>query len=201
VRIDRFRVGGVVHYHVRAAEAPPRDHHDLHRLPRFLFLGAGLLTLLTLATLVWRQHDLLARAAWLLAGAPRSRARVAGIDNVPGTGAVVLLTSRDDAEAIRLVRSGTDRHAVVLDGEADGLDAGLERLVREERVAVVAASSHPGARLGEFVRRAQAAGAQVVPVVVDPDANGSLRSVEFRPSLGPVESLPGVEAVFDRARG
>ena len=45
VSVSRYHIAGVAHYDLVFAGAKPDTDYDLHRLPRFLFLGAAALTL------------------------------------------------------------------------------------------------------------------------------------------------------------
>ena len=51
--VTRYELAGVAHYDIRPAGAPPHPDYDQRHLPRFLFVGAALMTLLTLLVL-WR---------------------------------------------------------------------------------------------------------------------------------------------------
>ena len=62
VAVSRFVLHGVEHLDIRSADDPLEPDYDAAHLPRFLFMGAGLMTLLTLLVLMWRLPDLPSRA-------------------------------------------------------------------------------------------------------------------------------------------
>jgi MFS family permease len=105
----RYRLGGVTHHRLRKATDPPQPVFDLSRLPRLLFAGGGLMTLLTLL-LLWRLlPDLFLRTFLWLHIMRRCRLEVADMDRLPGSGPVILVTNAADAESCLQVLAGTDR--------------------------------------------------------------------------------------------
>jgi MFS family permease len=105
----RYKLGGVTHHRLRRAGEPQRPVYDNSRLPRLLFAGAGLMTLLTLL-LLWRLlPDLFLRSRLWLYVYRRCRLEVAGINHVSGDGPVILATNAADAGSCLQVLAATDR--------------------------------------------------------------------------------------------
>lgn len=115
VIVSHYRVGSVDHYAVRSADASPPAHYDARALPRFLFLGAGLMTFGVLLVLWRRVPDLPKRATSLLRSMFGKRLLLNGLAHVPGDQPVVLLVESGDAAAIRAIRSAIDRYVVVFE--------------------------------------------------------------------------------------
>ena len=109
VAITRYTLNRVKHYDIRRAGEPIEPDYDLSQLPRYLFLGAGLMTLGTLLILFWRLPDLVRRAGWLLRSFGRNRAVVGGLSNLPGSGPLILATNSPERAARRAIRSAADR--------------------------------------------------------------------------------------------
>jgi MFS family permease len=119
VIVDRYQLGGITHHRLRRADEPRRPVYDKHGLPRLFFLGAGLMTLVTLLIL-WRQlPDLFVRTWLWLRALPDYRLEVAGMLHLPGTGPVLLATNACGAQACREVHAATDRntHFVLTEGD------------------------------------------------------------------------------------
>jgi MFS family permease len=170
VIVTHYQVGGVTHHRLRPADKPQEPVYDQHRLPQLFFLGAGLMTFLTLLIL-WRQlPDLFVRTWLWLRALPDYRLEVAGMDHLPGNGPVVLATNAWGAEACREVHAATDRTTHFVLTEADG-PAAWEKaatraavvLGRGEVVGLPVVEGEPGADLvlGGFAHQASA---PVLPV-------------------------------------
>jgi MFS family permease len=98
------------HYLVRLPNEKPERVYDRSHLPRYLFIGAGVMALLTLGLLWWQMPDLFARAGWVLraAGVTR-RLHAVGTHFLPAEGPVVLVTNCRDETARRNVVAATER--------------------------------------------------------------------------------------------
>jgi MFS family permease len=104
-----YRLGKATHHRLRREGEELKPVYDNSRLPRLLFLGAGLMTLVTLLIL-WRQMpDLLLRTLIWLRTAPRYRLVISGMQHLPTDGPVILVTNAPSAEACLHVLSATDR--------------------------------------------------------------------------------------------
>ncbi|HVK15286.1 MAG TPA: MFS transporter [Gemmataceae bacterium] len=114
--VSKATVRGVEHYYLRPAEKDAKAHYDAQNLPRFLFLGAGLMTFGVFLLLWHRVRDLPERARTLVFG-PRFVPE--GLSRVPGDGPVVLVIESADPGVIRAVRSAVDRTVAVFEPKAD----------------------------------------------------------------------------------
>ena len=110
VVVSRYTLGDRTHYVIRPAEQPARGKYDERPLPRFLFVGAGLMTLGVLLILWRRVRDLPARAVTLLRSLVGPRYIPEGLVTVPGDGPVVLLIEPAPPSAVRAIRAGVDRY-------------------------------------------------------------------------------------------
>ena len=164
VIVSHYRVGDVDHYAVRPAGTPPATHYDARALPRFLFLGAGLMTFGVLLILWRRVPDLPMRAVNLFRATYRKRFVLDGLAQVPGDKPVVLWVETNDPVAIQSIRSAIDRYVVVFEPKVvdDDLRQQARRvLARGDVVAVIQHSpdakalveSLPGLRITVRVER------------------------------------------------
>jgi MFS family permease len=110
---NRYRLGDVTHYVVRPASQAEDPEYDERPLPRYLFVGAGLMTLGVLLVLWRRVRDLPVRAATLVRSLAGKRFVPDGLVNVPGDGPVVLQVARVSPDALRAVRASVDRYVTV----------------------------------------------------------------------------------------
>jgi MFS family permease len=117
-----YRLGKATHHRLRREGEPLRPVYNNSGLPRLLFLGAGLMTLVTLLIL-WRQMpDLLLRTLIWLRTAPRYRLAIDGMHHLPTDGPVILATNAPGVEACLQVLSATDRTTrfLLAPGEGEG---------------------------------------------------------------------------------
>ena len=138
--VSKSTVRGVEHYYLRPAEKDANAHYDAQNLPRFLFLGAGVMTFGVFLILWHRVRDLPQRARTLLFG-PRYIPE--GLARVPGDGPVVLLIESDDPGVIRAARSAVDRHVEMFAPKADvakDVEAAHRVLARGDVVGIVASA-------------------------------------------------------------
>jgi MFS family permease len=140
VVVSHYVLGPVDHYVVRPAGKPMEPEHDARHLPRFLFLGAGIMTFGVLLVLWWRVRDLPLRAAALVRSAAGPRLTPEGLTRLPGDGPVVLLIETTDPAALRAIHSAVDRSVRVFEPKtldpAD-LDAARAVLKRGDVVGVL----------------------------------------------------------------
>jgi MFS family permease len=118
VIVSRYHLGDVDHYVIRPAAQAEDEEYDERPLPKFLFLGAGIMTLGVLLVLWRRVRDLPRRAATLLASLIGSRYVLNGLVNVPGDGPVVLLIDTNDAKALQTLTTAVDRYVHVMEPKA-----------------------------------------------------------------------------------
>src|SRR5207244_8122251 len=94
------------------------DLYDNRELPRFLFFGAGLMTLLVLLMLLRLLPDLWWRMQWVLTSRRKERLRVSGVKYLPGHGGVLLATDAALPETRKAVRWAGDRLVTFLSATA-----------------------------------------------------------------------------------
>src|SRR5262249_39434466 len=111
---------------------PERPPYNQKRLPKLLFLGAGGMTLLTLALLWWQQPDLFLRTRLWLRTVGRVKVETAGMLRLPPDGPALLATDAEGEEARGRVVSAADRvtHFLV---PAEGEQGAPEELLGKGR--------------------------------------------------------------------
>lgn len=148
VIVSRYVLRGVEHFDIRDDDDPLKPAYDAQHLPRFLFIGAGLMTLTTLLVLWIRLPDLMRRAARVWKGLFEHRAVITGIHNIPSSGAVALIT-QSDAENVRgAVLSATDRHTRFVESDAKNVESAVRLMARGGMIGF----SLAGAKGEEFLR-------------------------------------------------
>lgn len=100
----------LVYFRLRAADLPMKAAYDNEDLPRYLFLGAGLMTLGTLVLLCRQLPDFFVRALLWLRTQGRYRLRVVGVHHLPTDGPVILASNCDHFESCLQVVAATDRY-------------------------------------------------------------------------------------------
>jgi hypothetical protein len=133
VVVSRYELRGVEHFDVRKRGDELKPAYDAQNLPRFLFLGAGLMTFVTILILWRRLPDLPVRAWRVLKGLRSGRPIVAGIHHLPGDGPIVLVTTNANPNAHAAILSATDRYARFL----TDVDVAVKMLVRGHMVGAV----------------------------------------------------------------
>lgn len=120
VKVSRYHLRGADHYRLRLAALPLRPAYDNDGLPRYLFIGAALMTMGILVLLCRKLPDFLVRTAYWLRSVRRWRLKVVGTQYVPTHGPVILATNCPHFDAAMQVISGTDRytHFVLLEQSA-----------------------------------------------------------------------------------
>jgi MFS family permease len=140
VKVSRHEMRGVRHYLIRKADQPARKIYDNELLPRYLFFGAGLMTLGILVLLCRKLPDFFVRTLFWLRSIGKYRIRAVGMQNLPTEGPVILATNcKDLIECLQLV-SATDRSTKVVlieDGEAPHDGVVLRLLAERESLIVV----------------------------------------------------------------
>ncbi|MBO0697551.1 MAG: MFS transporter [Zavarzinella sp.] len=140
VVVSHFVIGVVDHYVVRPAAEPMGQAYDARHLPRFLFLGAGVMTFGVLLVLWWRVRDLRLRAAALIRSAAGPRFTPEGLERLPGDGPVVLLIRTTDSAALRAIHAAVDRSVRVFEPKTaapEDLEAARTVLRRGDVVGVL----------------------------------------------------------------
>lgn len=196
VRVSRYTVKGVPHYYVRLqGEDLPRKH-DNRQLPRYLFLGAAAMTLLTLLLLLRLLPDLPQRALWVIKTHGRSKLSVFGTHHMPGYGPVLLLTTGGPTEREHLAL-GSDR-IVRFVGAPEAELAGV--LDRGEVAAVVIDGPGMTANLDKILDAARRDGVAWVPVYCGPEPEDPATPVvAFGPAVPHDWDLPRLQDAIRRA--
>lgn len=120
VILSQYKIGNSVHYDLRRPHEPQEAVYDDRSLPRLLFVGAALMTLVTLLLLSRQMPDLFLRTVLWFHLRGRYRLNLYGSNNLPGDGAVVLMHDADSLEAGLHVLAATDRTARFLLARAKG---------------------------------------------------------------------------------
>jgi MFS family permease len=106
---SKYQLGSVLHYRLRLAGTLQVAAYDNSGLPRLLFAGAGVMTLLTLV-LLWRfLPDLFLRTLLWAHSCGRYSLEVIGVERVPTTGPLLLVTNASSPEECLHVLAATDR--------------------------------------------------------------------------------------------
>jgi MFS family permease len=166
VVVSSYRIGGVDHFRVRGENDELQPAYDAQHLPRFLFLGAGLMTLATLLVLWWRLPDLFTRAARVWRGMFGRRAIVLGIHNIPNDRPTILVTASSDPQALAAIMSASDRYTRFFSGDAIQVEAAARMLERGHMIGIVL----DGPKGEEFLRFiVSRCDAELVPVFAGGD--------------------------------
>jgi len=115
VKVSHYKLEGVDHYVIRPEGKPIEAHYDSRSLPRFLFLGAALMTLGVLLVLWRRVRDLPGRSLTLIRGLVGPRYILEGLSHVPGDGPVILLIDSNQPDALPAIRAAVDRHVTIFE--------------------------------------------------------------------------------------
>src|SRR5262249_56525142 len=83
VAVSHYEIRGVEYYQLRPEGAPLSTEYDEEPLPRYLFLGAAVVSLLILLVLCRQMPDLPARALWVLRSLGQTRLHVVGTYHLP----------------------------------------------------------------------------------------------------------------------
>jgi MFS family permease len=119
--VSTYTLRGVPHFEARPADEPLADAMDNALVPRYLFLGAGAMTLTILIVLCQQLPDFLVRGLLWLRSHGRYRLRVIGESNVPHDGPVILATNCARFHECMQVIAATDRYTrfVLLESASD----------------------------------------------------------------------------------
>jgi MFS family permease len=146
VVVSEYRLRGVEHYKVRAAGQPLKQAYDLERLPLYLFISAGVMTLGILLLLCRQLPDFFVRALLWLRSHGRYRLRVVGLANLPSDGPVILATNCDQFASCMQVVAATDRFTrfVLVEREREERPPWLLRyLARQTGLVALQARAEP----------------------------------------------------------
>jgi MFS family permease len=127
--IAEFEVRGKHTFQVRPAGMPQPAVYDKENLPRYLFLGASLMTLGILVLLCGKLPDFFVRTFFWLRSLRHYQIRAAGMQHLPTRGPVILASNVNTLDASLQLVSATDRSTRVVLLE-EGTLTGGNRLLR-----------------------------------------------------------------------
>jgi len=178
VIVSRSELRGVEHFDIRTHDEALQPSYDAQHLPRFLFLGAGLMTFLTLLILWWRLPDLFKRSRWVLKGMFREHIGIIGVEHLPATGPVVLTTTSSDPDDHSAIQSATDRWTRFF---AFDHDAAAVHQLRKGNIVGVAIDGQKGE---ELLRRvAEQLPITVIHARIEKDGGGKRIVFEENPAM------------------
>ena len=137
VIVSRYVLRGVEHLDVRRQGDELKAAYDARHLPRFLFLGAGLMTLATLLVLWKRLPDLMWRAGTVLRSLKGPHVLMSGGHHLPGDGPIVLALTAHDPLLHATVRSATDRRTRIFGADPLLAETAAEVLRHGDIVGIV----------------------------------------------------------------
>ncbi len=114
VVVSKYRLRNVTHYYVRPESQPLRPVYDNEGLPRYLFIGAALMTLGILFLLRRQLPDFFVRTLFWLRSVGKFQLKAVGMQNLPTSGPVLLATNCDGLENSLQLVSVTDRATMVV---------------------------------------------------------------------------------------
>src|SRR4029450_14006204 len=158
---------------VRSADTPtPKPQYDNEGLPRFLFFGAALMTLIILVLLVRKLPDLFVRTLFWQRALGRFRIRAVNAQNLPPSGPVIPSPNCDRLESALQLVSPTDRATtfILVEETVKRESARLIRTLAERAglVEVPAASTAPEVwTKAKVAARAAIAGGDLLAVTVN----------------------------------
>ncbi len=195
VIVSRYVLRGVEHLDVRGENDPLTVEYDAQHLPRFLFIGAGLMTLATLLVLCQRLPDLPQRSVWVMGNLFGPRVVLSGIQNLPSEGATVLAITNPDPGLHGAIRSATDRYTCFVNDDPSQLELAAFRLSKGAIVGVVLDVE----KGNEFLRLLGARSTiEIVPVFAQRE-NGAF-IVSFGPKLDTFVSMNELQMKIAEAR-
>lgn len=193
VIVSRYVLRGVEHLDIREQGEGLKPAYDAQHLPRFLFIGAGVMTLLTLLVLWWRMPDLPRRARWVVKCITGPRVIIHGVHHVPSTGATVLATTNAEADMHAAIRSATDRSTRFL--QTEPIEA-AERLLERGDIVGIVLDGQKGDDLLRTLARRQAI--RIVPVFAESE-NGA-RLIGLGEPLDGSATIEEIHTAIENAR-
>jgi MFS family permease len=114
VRVSKYQQRDVWHYNIRLEGQPLKKIYDNEILPRYLFIGAALMTTGILILLCRKLPDFFVRAVFWFKTLGKFRLRAVGMVNLPTEGPVILVTNCQDMQSALQMVSATDRTTKVI---------------------------------------------------------------------------------------
>jgi MFS family permease len=138
VIVSRYDRSGARHYVIRKEGQPLRKIYDEEILPRYLFLGAALMTLGILILLLRKLPDFFVRTVFWLKSIGKYRIKAVGMQHLPTEGPVILVTNCENLTGCLQLISATDRTTkVVLVEGPQALDNGALLIAMARRVNLI----------------------------------------------------------------
>jgi MFS family permease len=109
VVVSEYTLGNVHRFRIRRADVPLSTVYDNRGLPRYLFIGAALMTLGILVLLLRKLPDFFVRTLFWMRSLGKYRIKAVNMHNLPTNGPVILATNSDRLESALEVVSVTDR--------------------------------------------------------------------------------------------
>lgn len=195
VIVSGFTLHGVQHFTVRTVGEPLERVYDQSHLPKYLFVGAGAMALVTLMLLRAQMPDLTDRMIWVLRSLRQTRMHVVGTANLPGDGPVVLVTNCRDATECRNVVSATDRYVKIVAEKMT--DAQFVRTAqRVHDGTIIALAGEADAMLAVLQKHVPA---MYLPVYFGPGPDGKTPRVAFGTPLPDGATATDLVAGLDAA--
>lgn len=206
----------VHHFNIRAANQPLRPVYNNQGLPRYLFIGAALMTL-GILVLLWRKlPDFFTRTLYWVKSVGKFQLKAVGMHNLPTNGPVLLATNCDRLENSLQLISVTDRFTTVVVPHPAASDGnGLLRQAAQRTNLVLVNGPGADAWKEAYARaRAALANGDMLAVGVDGEAASSdvdeflrqLRATTGAPlvpvfcgPLDPHAAKPRIRVVFGEA--
>ena len=114
VIVASYKLREVEHFLIRRADQPLSKVYDNEILPRYLFIGAALMTLGILLLLCRKLPDFFVRSLFWFKTLGKFRLKAVGMQHLPTEGPVILATNCNDMQSCLQLVSATDRTTKVI---------------------------------------------------------------------------------------
>ncbi len=114
VIVSSYQIRGRLHYLIRKESLPLEKIYDTGNLPRFLFIGAALMTLGILILLCRQLPDFFVRTLFWSKSLGKFRLKAVNMSHLPTEGPVILATNCKDLTTCLQLVSATDRTLKVI---------------------------------------------------------------------------------------
>ncbi len=140
VKVVAYDLHGIRHFLVRKDGDPLKRIYDNESLPKYLFLGAALMTIGILILLCRKLPDFFTRMFFWMRTLRSFRLKAVGMHNLPTDGPVILGTNCKDLMSCLQLVSATDRTTKVIlfdDGKVAGVGPIVDALARRSSLIVI----------------------------------------------------------------
>jgi MFS family permease len=114
VIVSTYEIRHRLHYLIRKADQPLGKVYDTGNLPRYLFIGAALMTIGILILLCRKLPDFFVRSLFWFQTIGKFRLKAVGMANLPTEGPVILAANCHDLQSCLQLVSATDRTTKVI---------------------------------------------------------------------------------------